>query len=445
MSFNRRSFIKYASLAAAGNFVGLRPFGAMTGLAANSNDYKALVCVFLFGGNDSNNMLIPFDTRGYTNYAKIRQGLALAQNTLLPLAPASAFALNPNMTGLQAVFNSGKAAFVANVGTLVRPLTVPEYNNGQVATPSNLFSHADQQLEWQNSEQSGGVPTGWAGRIADSLTPVYNPNGRIPLVASVDGDTLFCDGSSSSPVAVVPGHVSTGQCSEGAACEGRRSAEKQIVTFVSGPTLSTQDDAIASRGDEFITTLGEALQSIASLKTVFPNSGLGSQLKQIAQIIQTRQALGVGRQIFFAGLGGFDTHSIQLPRQAGLLAALDSGITAFYQATEELGLADQITTFTMSDFSRALEPNSGGGTDHAWGGHQIVLGGAVKGGEIYGAYPTLALGGPDDIGSNGRWLPSTASVQYAATLASWFGLPPAELSTVFPLLGNFSKPTLGFL
>jgi uncharacterized protein (DUF1501 family) len=368
----------------------------------------------------------------------------LAQNSLLPLS-GTEFALHPSLTGVQTLFGSGNAAFVANVGTLVQPLTGATYQAGQLAQPSNLFSHPDQQLEWQNTEQSGGDPTGWAGRIADKMSSQYNPNALIPMVTSMDGNALFGVGASSSPLAVSSAGFTTGACSEGAACAGRLAAEQQIITFASGFSLVQQDNAIASSADTYIKTIADAIPSAAPLKTIFPGNSLGAQLKQITQLIQIRQTMGLTRQIFFAGLGGFDTHSAQLGTQSALLAQLSASVTAFYAATQELGLANQITTFTMSDFERAYQPNANGGTDHGWGGHNFAFGGAVKGGLIYGTYPTIKLGGPDDAGAYGRWVPSTPSVQYAASLASWFGVPAADMATVFPLLSNFGTNKLTFI
>ena len=214
MATNRRSFIKYASLAAAGNAAGLRPFGMLNSLAQTTSNYKALVCVFLFGGNDANNMLIQFDTAGYANYSTIRGPLAIPQSQLLQLAPAPNFALNPNLPDVQALFNSKNAAFVANVGTLLQPTTRAQYLAGSTV-PTNLFSHSDQQLEWQNASQSGATSTGWAGRIADLISGQYNPSGQIPMITSVAGDTLFCNGSSSTPVSVSAGNLG------GATCRGR--------------------------------------------------------------------------------------------------------------------------------------------------------------------------------------------------------------------------------
>ena len=453
MSINRRSFIRYASLAAGGNAAGLRPFGMLNGLAQSSPGYKALVCIFLYGGNDSNNTLVPFDTsangsNGYTAYANVRGPLALSAGSLLPLAAGANgnYGLHPSLPNTQALFNNGNLAFVTNVGTLVQPLTPAQYQAGGMPTPSNLFSHPDQQLEWQNASQNAGAGTGWAGRIADSMSASYNPGAPIPMITSVYGDTLFCNGAVTSPVAVDPGNLGGGRCSEGAACTGRLETAQQMVTFQSTLSLVQADNAITTNAYQYMSVLANAVQSVAPLATIFPaNNSLAAQLQQIAQIIQVRQALGVGRQIFFAGLGNFDTHAEQLGTQSGLLSQFDGAIGSFYQATQALGLANQITTFTMSDFSRAMQPNSNTGSDHGWGGHLMVMGGAVNGGQIYGTYPTLALGGPNDSGVNGRWLPTTASSQYAATLASWFGVPAASLNTIFPTLGNFSTTNLGFV
>src|ERR1017187_8467283 len=418
MRANRRSFIKYASLAAAGNALGLRPFGALNALAQNSPGYKALVCVFLFGGNDANNTLIPFDTNGYANYSSIRGGLALAQNSLLPLTPTPNFALNPNLPEIQTLFNNRNAAFVANVGTLIQPLTRAQYLGGQTA-PANLFSHPDQQLEWQNAAPSGATQTGWAGRIADSLGSLYNQGASIPMITSVAGDTLFCNGNATSPVSISPGNVGAASCSEGSECNAREASAQALLTLDSGLSLIQADDTITTNAYAYAKTLADAVQSISPLQTVFPaNNPLAAQLQQIAQIIQVHSAL---------------------------LAEMSPALSAFYNATVELNVANEVTTFTMSDFSRTFQPNLNRGSDHAWGSHHMVIGGAVNGGQIYGTYPTLALGGPDDSGSNGRWVPSTASSQYASTLAQWFGVPIADLPTVLPSIGSFSANNLGFV
>ena len=446
MGVNRRSFIRYAALTAAGSAAGLRPFGALNSLAQSATDYKALVCVFLFGGNDANNTLIQFDTAGYANYSAIRGPLTLPQSSLVQLAQAPTFALNPNLPDIAKLFDSKAAALVTNVGTLIAPTTKTAYQHG-ASVPTNLFSHPDQQLEWQNASQSGATPTGWAGRIADALTSSYNPGGTVPMITSVAGDTLFCNGAASTPVSVSPGNLSGASCSEGTTeCAAQQATAQALLQFDSGLSLVQADNTITSNAYNYAKVLTAATSSLPALQTVFPaNNGLASQLKQIAQIIQARGALGVSRQIFFAGIGNFDTHSDQVAQQGTLLAAISPALAAFYQATQELGVASNVTTFTMSDFSRTFQPNSNTGSDHAWGSHHFVIGGAVKGGQMYGTFPTLALNGPDDSGTNGRWVPTTGSVQYAATLASWFGVSPSQMATIFPNIGSFPTMNLGFV
>ena len=446
MGVNRRSFIRCASLAASGSAIGLRPFGLLNAMAQGSADYKALVCVFLYGGNDANNTLIQFDTAGYANYATARGPLAIPQSQLLQLGGLPNFALNPSLPDIATLFNSKAVALVANVGTLVEPTTRAQFLTNQVL-PSNLFSHPDQQLEWQNASQNSSTTTGWAGRIADTLNASYNANANIPMVTSVAGDTLFCNGSASTPVSVSPGNLGGANCSEGTTeCGAQVATAQALLSFSSGLTLVQADDSITSNAYSYAKTLTAATQSVAPLQTVFPaNNGLAAQLKQIAQIIQVRAALGVKRQIFFAGIGNFDTHSDQLTLQNALLAGISPALAAFYQATVELGVANSVTSFTMSDFSRTFQPNSNTGTDHAWGSHHIVMGGAVKGGQMYGTFPTLHLGGPDDSGSNGRWVPTTGSMQYAATLAQWFGVSAAQLPSIFPNIGSFATNNLGFV
>jgi uncharacterized protein (DUF1501 family) len=447
MGVNRRSFIRYAALTAAGSAAGLRPFGALNALAQSAPDYKALVCVFLFGGNDANNTLIPLDTAGFTSYTSVRGPLALPSSAVIPLAQTQGlYGLNSNLPDIAKLFDSNAAAIVTNVGTLIAPINKTQYQHGAVV-PTNLFSHPDQQLEWQNASQSGATPTGWAGRIADALTTSYNPGGTVPMITSVAGDTLFCNGAASTPVAVSPGNLGGASCSEGTTeCAAQQATAQALLQFDSGLSLVQADNTITSNAYNYAKVLTAATASLPALQTVFPTkNGLASQLQQIAQIIQARAALGVSRQIFFAGIGNFDTHADQLVEQGALLASISPALAAFYQATQELGVQNNVTTFTMSDFSRTYQPNSNTGSDHAWGAHHIVLGGAVKGGQMYGTFPTLALGGPDDSGTNGRWVPTTGSVQYAATLAQWFGVSTAQLPTIFPNIASFPTSSLGFV
>jgi uncharacterized protein (DUF1501 family) len=448
MGINRRSFIQYASLAASGSLAGMRPFGALNAFAQTSPaaGYKALVCVFLFGGNDANNTLVPTDTAGYNNYATVRGPLALPQSQLIQLASLPHYGLHGSLPEIAQLVDSGAAALVANVGTLVGPTTRAGLT-AQANLPSNLFSHSDQQLQWQNAAQSSATTTGWAGRMSDLLGSSFNPSASIPMITSVAGDTLFCDGQSTTPLAVTPGNVSGVSCGEGAAeCGARQAIAQSFLSFASGLNLVQADNAISENAARYASVLTQAVSSVAPLATVFPtNNPISAQLQQIAQLMQVRSSFGVNRQIFFAGIGNFDTHAGQAGQQTLLLAQVSSAMSAFYQATQELGIANEVTTFTMSDFSRTFQPNSNSGSDHGWGSHHIVLGGAVKGAKLYGTYPTLALGGPDDFDMNGRWIPSTSTVQYAATLASWFGVSAAQLNTIFPTLGAFSSANLGFV
>jgi uncharacterized protein (DUF1501 family) len=435
-------------MAAGGSALGLRPFGAMNALAQTTSDYRALVCVFLFGGNDSNNMLVPFDTTGYGNYASLRGPVALSRSALRQLSPTPNFAVHPNLPEVQGLYNSGKLAFLTNVGTLIQPTTQAQYLANHGARPSNLFSHPDQQLEWQNQAISGRTRSGWAGRIADRLNVQYNSGAQVPMICSLDGDTIFCNGESTQPISLGNQGAVPPYCADGQYCASRLQTAQQLATLSSGVALVQADNDITSNAYRYNTVLTDAMSSAGGLQTAFPTGGgnpFGSQLKQVAKMMQVHSALGVKRQIFFVGGGDFDTHGSQLSIQAALLSQLSPALSAFYSATEELGLASQVTTFTCSDFSRAFQPNSANGSDHAWGGHHIVMGGAVQGGRMYGTFPTLALGGPDDSDKNGRWIPTTSSSQYAATLAQWFGVATDDLSYVLPSLRNFSQSNLGFL
>jgi uncharacterized protein (DUF1501 family) len=251
-----------------------------------------------------------------------------------------------------------------------------------------------------------------------------------------------------SYASVIPGNTGSVLCTEKSGCDTRLQAAQDLLTFNSGLTLVQADDTLTQNAYNYSKVLQDAVSSASPLATVFPAgpvTSLAAQLQQIAQIIQVRSALGTGRQIFFATQTGYDLHADQVSLHPSLLQDMNAAISAFYQATVELGVSQQVTTFTTSDFGRALQPNSASGSDHAWGGHHIIVGGAVKGGKLYGTYPTLALGGPDDAGVNGRWIPTTSVSQYAATLASWFGVADANLNSVLPTLENFQTRNLGFI
>jgi len=444
----RRDMLRLACCSAAGASLvsGLSKLGLVSALAQGTTDYKALVCIFMFGGNDSNNMLVPTDSR-YTQYLQARSVLALPQSQLLPLQMngQSIYGLHPNMPEMQGYFNSQKSlAIIANVGTLVQPTTQATYRAFQ-NLPENLFSHSDQQDQWQSAQLAGIPVSGWAGKVADNVQTL-NAAAQFPPILSISGSPVFCTGISTRPFSMDPGQPpGLDGFDPSAASQARYAATQQLLTFDSGLSMVQAANSVTGQAVKFAQVLSDALKNIPPLQTLFPGSYLGQQLQQVAQVISARSALGVQRQIFFCAVGGFDTHADQLPQQVQLLSDVSKSMSSFYQATQELGVANQVTTFSLSEFSRTLEPGSSGGSDHAWGAHQMILGGAVKGNAIYGTFPTLALGGPNDADQNGRWIPTTALDQYAATLATWFGVSAANLPSIFPNLVNFSTGNLGFL
>jgi uncharacterized protein (DUF1501 family) len=449
MAFSRRDFLKRTCCTAAAGFAAasFNRFGLVNALAQSAQDYKALVCVFLFGGNDSNNMVVPLSSSGYSSYQQIRSVLALPQGSLLPIAPPSAgsFGFHPKFPEMQSLFNQKHLAVLTNVGTLVRPTTRAQFQQRQVNLPQNLFSHEDQQAQMQTAALDGNGQTGWAGRTADKIQSIYG--GTFPVIISLAGTNIFCEGltarsieSSGDPTKLLSGFGSSAES------QGRMSTLQSLLTFDTGVSLIQQASSITGNALQDSNALAIALAAAPALATVFPaNNGLANQLKQVAQIISARSALGLQRQIFFVSIGGFDTHSDQLNAHNNLYTQLSQAMNAFYQATVEIGAASQVTSFTLSDFSRTYAPDSTSGTDHAWGGHHLIMGGAVKGGDFYGTFPTLALAGPDDATNEGRWIPTTSLDQYAGTLANWFGVATADLPTIFPNLPNFSTPVLNFV
>lgn len=439
---SRRRFLgQAAALAAGGPLSGL----ALQAAPLQGSDYRALVCVFLYGGNDANNMVVPVDTAGYAAYARARGtagagGLALQQSSLAPLGGATV-GLHGALAPLADIWNQGHLAIQANVGTLVRPLTKAEFNRAGAALPPNLFSHSDQQAQWQRGSAGAGINTGWGGRVAD-----LQPGSGLPLVLSVSGNNVFMNGVATDGLAV---GASGGFAIKGFGSNPATNPLYKLYTGLLGQAHGNAEERAAAgvlqQATQASNLLNTALTSTGSTAGLFANqnNSLAQQLLTVAKIIEGRQGLGASRQIFFVSMGGFDTHNDQLAQQNNLFGQLGPALKAFYDATQQLGVAQQVTTFTASDFGRTLQPASGGGTDHAWGSHQVVIGGAVRRG-VYGQLPQLVLGGPDDISSEGRWLPTTSVDQMGATLAGWLGVSAADLPRVFPLLGNFSQRNLGY-
>jgi uncharacterized protein (DUF1501 family) len=445
--FTRRGFIRIG--AASVGSLALRPFGVLPALAQSGPDYRALVCIFLFGGNDSNNTVVPMDDTNFQAYTSIRGNLALAQASLTPTvytASGAPYAFHGKLTEVASLFSSKELAVVANVGSLVQPLTRSQYQAQQAPIPSNLFSHSDQQLQWQTSVAQGHSATGWAGRAADYVASQNFNSSKFPTFFSLAGNSLEGAGVSTQPVALSPGQsLQLAGFNSSAASQARLSALNSLLTLGSGVSLVQAADDTISNSIADANALSAALAKSTTLKTQFPKSSLGAQLQQVAQIIQVQADLGMRRQIFFCSLGGFDTHTNEFNTHNTLYPQVSPALAAFYDATQELGVAQNVTTFTESDFSRTFQPTSGDGSDHAWGSHHLVVGGAVQGGQVFGKFPTFELGGPDDADVRGRWIPTTSVDQYGATLCSWFGIPDSALTSVFPNFGNFNSQKLGFL
>ncbi|MFN0119153.1 MAG: DUF1501 domain-containing protein [Blastocatellia bacterium] len=452
MKTSRRHFLASSGcgISAAALLASLDRLGqvsAMTMQTPAANDYRALVCIFLYGGNDANNMIIP-----HTNYAEYNavrgpnSGINIPQASLLKIAAPSHgadFGLHPNMSGMQTLYNQGHLAVLCNTGPLARPLTRSQYLGG-APRPANLFSHSDQQSQWQSARTATitNAPTGWGGRTADA-TAGLNGGTSFPMVISTAGISLFTTGQNARPL--VPGTNLAGFPNP-PDNDARYKSLRAIMAMNTGGALTSASNTINSAAIDNVARLNAATSG-GVLATAFPNTTLGNQLRQIALIIRARGTLGLKRQIFFASLGGFDNHTNQLAAQGSLLLQVSQAMKAFYDATVEMGVAAQVTSFTLSDFGRTFQAAAGApaGSDHAWGNHQLLMGDAVRGGNFHGRFPTLKLQGPDDASSEGRWIPTTAVDQLGATLARWYGLPDTALAAVFPNLSSFLTPDLGFM
>ncbi len=501
MKETRRDFLKKTGGCALGMVslaTQMQYLGTMNAMAQSVIDsqgdggenYKALVLLFYSGGNDGNNMIIPNHNdatiSNYTNYASARstQGLALAQGTLLPitvprinnltygmhpsLGPGATGAIN---NGIYELYGQGKLAVVANVGTLVQPLTKTQYQNSAIKKPYQLFSHSDQVTQSQTSISNTQAFTGWGGRMSDKMTAGQNPNGLIPMITSISGAQLFTAGQTTLPLAIANAGTSLAgvlnPAGFGSPPSGSNLARLNAFNALRAQDLSSNYVAAASHVTDLAMQANTSLQSFQEVTVAFPNTSIGNQLKQVARLIKKRLDLNVNRQIFYVQIGGFDHHTDELPGQVSLFSQFSQAMRSFYDEMVTQGVSNDVTTFTLSDFGRTLLPSGAGaavGSDHAWGNHMFVMGGSVLGGNLYGSlrpevvptgnyFPTLTLGGPDDTDSGtnprGRWIPTTSVDQYAAVLAKWFGLAQdtPTLNAVFPNLANFpgANSQLGFL
>ena len=441
----RRDFLKGLGFVSAAT--ALSQLSVIRAHATAGDDYKALVCVFLYGGNDGNNMIVPIDAR-YAAYASMRGSLALAADSLIKLPDAdgaSTFGMHPALTGLKNAWSAGHLAVLMNAGPLVRPVSRVELLAG-VARPAGLFSHSDQQRAWQLAAK-GSEARGWGGRVADELAS-SNAGSKAPGSVSIAGPTAFTDAGSGSLVLPATGGLTLRGSDASTPSRTRLAALDQMLSEDKNFELVTAAQAITAGALERRAAVNAIVNATSTpVRTAFNglSSSLSKQLMTVAKLVERHAELGLRRQVFFVGLGGFDTHSGQLATQNTLFGHLGAALKAFYDATAAMGIAEQVTTFTLSDFARTMRVNTVGGTDHAWGNHHLIMGGAVHGRTMYGQLPQLIAGGPDDVGNEGRWIPTTATDQYAATLARWFGVTEARLASVFPNLKNFAQPNLGFL
>lgn len=493
MTESRRDFIKKTTCALSMTAVAtqMQHMGMMSALAQKAedsqdssnagNDYKALVLLYWQGGNDGNNLVIPIhNDASISNYsaysaARATQGLALAQNTLLPISVPRmgglSYGLHPALGPVTGGINNGiyelwaqqKFAIVTNCGTLVRPMTKAQYLNNSIPKPYQLYSHSDQVNQSQTSISNTAAFTGWGGRIADRLTAASNPGGLIPMITSIAGAQLFTAAQATLPMAINDSNTSLANVlnpsgfPNNTAGNARKAAFNQLRTM----ELESQYIRAASNVTELAMQANTALQTSQDVTVTFPNTSIGRQLRQIARLIKKRTDLSVSRQIFYCQIGGFDTHQDQLPQHVNLFSQFSQAVRSFYDEMGVQGVQNDVTLFSLSDFNRTFNPAGSGasvGTDHAWGNHMFVIGGSVQGGDFFGMnttngtpFPTLVIGtnGPDDTnngtGARGRWIPTTSVEQYAATLARWYGLPENQMSEVFPNLNNFTSSNLGFM
>lgn len=481
----RRDFVRQAACAAVGSIsisTMLRDLRFINTAVAQGplTDYKALVCIFLAGGNDSNNLIIPTSQDEYANYAAIRQNLALNEanwnphptnpnGNVVPITSLNpdghSYGLHPSCPELATLFGEGKLAVVFNVGPLTYPLTRAQYNNGP--KPPQLFSHSDQVTHWQTSLPDQPPKTGWGGRIADLIHPLqYQLVGGVPtassakiaLCSSLGGTNTFEVGNVYAQYRV----STSGAVTVSGLSANHLTAMKDILAISSADLTNLQRSAYSGVVENAILvgqTLNTAIApSAGGFFTIpFPGTSLGNQLKMIARLIHARTALNMKRQIFFAQVGGYDTHTSQvgnganpadtaLGAHANLLNEVSDSLFAFQRAMEQIGTSNMVTSFTASDFSRTFRTN-GQGSDHAWGSHHILMGGAVRGQRTYGTLPVLQVAGPDAVptSNEGRWIPTIAVDQYSSTLAKWFGVGAGDMTTVFPNIGRFATSDLGFM
>lgn len=409
---------------------------------AQLSDYKALVCVFLYGGADSFNMFVPLDEQLNAAYTSARGPLALPRASLLPDAQ-SQIGFNPQLSGVRSLYDTGKLALVGNVGNLIAPVTRAQFEAGGAAIPADLFAHNHQQEQWLkglSSRPASLVDAGWGGRMAD-LLQTANPQGALPPTFSLNGTNDFLPGVSTTPISVNPvsGPRLLGYFDRNSSRlnDPRDATLTRILEQSNGHRIKDFAASSFLRARDSSRVIAGALDAGPTLATPFDqSSGVATQLRMAARLIAARQTFGMKRQVFFVGMGGWDTHDNQSPRLVELTRELDDALVSFQSTLAELNVEQQVTTFTASDFGRTLTINRDG-TDHGWGGHYLVMGGAVAGGQFVGQWPDYAINGQQDAGDKGRIIPQLSINEYGAALGSWFGLSDGDLRDMFPDLTNF--------
>lgn len=456
----RRDFLKRSmctalatgGLLSAGGLLQVAQAAALNNSGIRGTGYKALVCVFLDGGNDSANMVVPQGISEHNAYAQVRGDLALDRNALLPISPANNggrnWGLHPNLSGLHNLFNQNRVAVVSNVGSLAYPINQDQYNNGSVPVPINLFSHSDQQIQWQTSVADQASLSGWTGRIADLLHNTVNNGHDLSMNISLSGSNQLQVGEAINQYHMTnQGSLSLNDVQWGAG--PARLAAINALMDAHQTNLFKQGYAdIFRRSLDLDGVISTALDNATPLTTQFPQQDgwntLSEQLEMVARMISVQSDLSMNRQVFFCRLGGFDNHDNHLYDHGLGMSNVDGALSAFQAAMAELGMEDQVTLFTASDFSRTWVSN-GQGSDHGWGASHLVMGGAVNGGDFYGDMPVIEPGSLDSVSDHGRCIPTIAVDEYAATLAQWFGVNISQIPDILPNIGRFNTNDLGFM
>ena len=448
----RRRFLVGASRVALGSAAAMATMGQLQMVHAATrpaDKYKALVCVYLFGGNDSFNMVVPRSSAAYSTYSAARPALAVPQANLLAITPTAGgggidWGLNPAMPELRALFESGRAGLIGNVGPLITPTTKADYQNRRVPLPPELFSHVDQQAYSMSMGSETAAKAGWGGRLADRLQAAgFGSSIGLPIGLTLSGANAWLAGAQTGMYTLGSSGPSRIDGSLRAPWDARTTARSTAFNQLNGAARRDNSAFVREHGRmnrraiDFSESVFNAINNTPAIATVFPTGRFGDTLRTVARTISARGALGQRRQIFFVGIGGWDTHDNQPLDHPRLLTTISQGLAAFYNATVELGVARDVTTFTMTDFGRTMN-NNGDGTDHGWGGHSWILGGDVVGRRIYGAMPDYALGSALDVG-RGRMIPTTPVEQIGSTMARWFGLGYSDATEIFPNVRNFGS------